>query len=99
MTEYVKIEIMDEGGKILKHHYLRINEWKVPGGIIEKDETPLQAAVRELLERTGYKIDPINLERGAKEIDSYVFKGYKKDLVSVAKPGEKGGYSTEIRWD
>ena len=33
-----------------------INE--IPGGLVERDETPIQAAERELLEETGYKGTP-----------------------------------------
>ncbi|HEY1009713.1 MAG: NUDIX hydrolase [Daejeonella sp.] len=32
---------------------------EIPGGVIEKDETPEEAARRELLEETGYEFDKI----------------------------------------
>lgn len=41
---------------------LYTDEWCVPGGHIDPGEEPLEAAVRELYEETGLKIDPICLE-------------------------------------
>lgn len=38
------------------------NKWGVPGGKIEKDETPFQAIVRETKEETGYDISKQTIE-------------------------------------
>lgn len=35
--------------------------WELPGGTIERDETPRAAAVRELAEETGVVVDPVAL--------------------------------------
>lgn len=99
MNNFVKIYIEDENGKVLKTHFLRACQWDVPAGKIEKDENPKSAAVRELLERTGYKIEEDYLSEVGMESDFIVFKGKKSSLSKNAKPGEKGGYSTEIRWE
>lgn len=98
MKDYVKIIIEDDNKKVLEHRYLRVNEWGIPAGKIEANELPLHAAVRELLERTGYVVDPANLKEIKGEINSYVFKGKASNIIKVAEPGEKGGYSTTIRW-
>lgn len=45
-----KILITREWRHAVKKHVLSF-----PGGLVEKDETPLQTAQRELLEETGYK--------------------------------------------
>lgn len=36
--------------------------WTLPGGIIDGDETPLQAAIREVAEEVGLVIDPKVIE-------------------------------------
>jgi len=99
MKNFVKILIEDERGKILKTHYLRVNTWDLPAGKIEENETPIGAAVRELLERTVFQIDEKDLEVIEPEGEFLVFKGKKKSLIAVAKPGERGGYVTEIKWE
>ena len=98
MKEYVKILIEDNDKKVLEHYYLAKNYWGVPAGMIDNNETPQEAAVRELLERTGFSIEPNKLIGIGKDGDFYLFKGKKEDLIEVAKPGEKAGYTTSIRW-
>lgn len=34
------------------------NQWGLPGGKVEKGETPRQAAIREMVEETGVSLDP-----------------------------------------
>jgi len=99
MPKYVKIKIEDEEGMILKTHYLRVDEWDLPAGKIEDNENQFQAAVRELIERTGYRIKENDLKESCIDGEFYMFIGQKKDLVQVVEPGEKGGYSTDIKWD
>ena len=98
MKKYVKVIIEDENGKSLVHHYISKDTWDVPAGQIEDGEIPQVAAARELLERTGFVIDTSNLKASGEDGDFYIFKGERKDLTKVAEPGEKGGYSTSIRW-
>ena len=99
MSEYVKIKILDTEGKVLKHHYLRAGIYDLPSGKIEEGETAVQAAVRELLERTGYQIKETDLQEERVEGGVVMFSGEKRNLVQVSSPGEKGGYSTDIRWE
>ncbi len=44
---------------VVKAHYKKY--WSFPGGIVDKGETPLQAAVREVREETGIDISNIEL--------------------------------------
>ncbi len=50
--EFVCIETKYEGKWVLCYHKRR-QKWEVPGGHVEKGETPLIAAKRELYEETG----------------------------------------------
>lgn len=38
------------------------NKWGIPGGKVEKNETPLQAALREALEETGFDLSKHPIE-------------------------------------
>lgn len=42
-------------GKVLLIHHRRLAKWLPPGGELEPDETPLEAAARELFEETGLR--------------------------------------------
>lgn len=48
--------------------------WAVPGGSIEPDETPVQAAIREVKEETGLEVRivrPYAVVEGVKEYSTY----------------------------
>lgn len=42
-------------GRVLLIHHRRLARWLPPGGELEPDETPLEAAARELFEETGLR--------------------------------------------
>lgn len=42
----------DQGSVLLVHH-IASGRWQFPGGHVDSDETPAEAAVREVLEETG----------------------------------------------
>lgn len=46
-----------EDGEILLLNHSKLGKWLPPGGHIEEDETPDEAALRETLEETGWKVD------------------------------------------
>jgi len=53
-----KILLVKRGPK-----YLEPNQWALPGGFVDRDETTRQTAQRETLEETGYKTKVISLFR------------------------------------
>jgi ADP-ribose pyrophosphatase len=58
------IPIAEDGRVVLIRQYrhgLMASTWEVPGGVIDPGEEPLQAAVRELQEETGYVSERVKL--------------------------------------
>ena len=62
-------------GKVLLHWHRKLGMWLPPGGHIEENELPDEAAAREVLEETGLSVelgerredieDPVQLHRPA----------------------------------
>jgi 8-oxo-dGTP pyrophosphatase MutT (NUDIX family) len=48
--------------KVLLHHHAKLGKWLPPGGHIEANETPPEAARREVREETGLEISFIEQE-------------------------------------
>lgn len=57
--------ILVESGKILLVHHNKFDKWVFPGGHIESDETPNQAAIREFFEETGISCSVLSSGRRA----------------------------------
>jgi ADP-ribose pyrophosphatase YjhB (NUDIX family) len=53
--------IIDDGGKILLMRRSDNRLWNMPGGILEVGETPGAGVVREALEETGVRCEPVAL--------------------------------------
>jgi 8-oxo-dGTP pyrophosphatase MutT (NUDIX family) len=45
-----------DGGRVLLHYHRKLGKWLPPGGHIEDDELPDDAARREVLEETGVRV-------------------------------------------
>jgi ADP-ribose pyrophosphatase YjhB (NUDIX family) len=57
-TEGANVLVIDDAGRILVVRTTYLGpEWMLPGGRIERRETPHGAAVRETLEETGIEVD------------------------------------------
>lgn len=64
-------------------------KYDIPGGFLEYDEDPYQAAVREIKEETGFVADPAKLEYVTTYNEEY-FPGVACiDLIFVYKVSEK----------
>lgn len=50
--------IVIKAGKVAMIHSLKYDYYKFPGGGIEKDETPIEAMIRETLEEVGLVVKP-----------------------------------------
>jgi 8-oxo-dGTP pyrophosphatase MutT (NUDIX family) len=57
-------------GKVFLHLHKKLNKWLQPGGHIELDEGPLEAAVREVKEETGLDIELVGGEQLPELADS-----------------------------
>jgi 8-oxo-dGTP pyrophosphatase MutT (NUDIX family) len=85
-------------GKVLLHWHRKLGMWLPPGGHIERDELPDEAAVREVLEETGVEVellgerredveDPVQLHRPAGVQLEYIGPGHQHiDLIYFARP-------------
>jgi ADP-ribose pyrophosphatase YjhB (NUDIX family) len=53
--------VRDSEGRILLVRNADDNLWTLPGGIVEPDESPKDATVREMQEETGLLVDPVRI--------------------------------------
>lgn len=58
----VTIVCRDGQGRVLLAKHQDYNQWALPGGSIDPDETPADAAVREMWEETGLLVEPVRVQ-------------------------------------
>jgi 8-oxo-dGTP pyrophosphatase MutT (NUDIX family) len=92
-------------GRVLLHWHRKLGMWLPPGGHNERDELPDEAALREVLEETGIRVelvgerrddiaDPVQLHRPAGVQLEGIGPGHQHiDLIYFARPAGP----TEIR--
>ena len=93
-------------GKVLLHLHRKLGMWLPPGGHVERDELPDDAAVREVFEETGLNVelvgekredveDPVQLHRPAGVQLENIGPGHQHiDLIYFARPAGPA----EIEW-
>lgn len=52
--------VFDDTGRVLLVHHNKLGQWLYPGGHIDPDEDPAQAALREVFEETGVRAEVIS---------------------------------------
>ena len=57
----VTVLVTDEVRRVLLVRHSDKNVWVAPGGMIELDETPQQAAIREMKEETGCEVELLRI--------------------------------------
>jgi 8-oxo-dGTP pyrophosphatase MutT (NUDIX family) len=71
--------IFDESDRLLIVKPTYKDHWSIPGGVVEKNESPLEACIREVSEEVGLLITPlkllvVNYARDIeKEVDALMF--------------------------
>ncbi len=83
MSTTCGIFIFDKTGNILICRPRGIkgkSDWSIPKGKREKDETPINAAIRECFEETG--LDLKNFKKNMIEIGTMQYKSKKKRLIA-----------------
>lgn len=51
--------VLDDTGRVLLVEHRKAGVWLYPGGHVEPDETPAEAAVREVAEETGLAVEVV----------------------------------------
>lgn len=98
-------------GKVLLHHHRKLGMWLPPGGHIEEDEIPDEAAVREVFEETGLRValvgdrredvsDPVQLRRPAGvQLENIGPEHQHIDLIYFARPTGSTGIGRDFSED
>jgi mutator protein MutT len=84
MHQSVAVIIVNEQNEILLQQRNDFKNWGLPGGIIEPDETPEAAAIREVKEETGF--DVVVLRKIAEYLRPQIPGGEQLLHVFVVKP-------------
>jgi 8-oxo-dGTP pyrophosphatase MutT (NUDIX family) len=101
----VAVVLLDDPGRVLltrRHRFIQDRwGWELPGGLVDEDEEPRDAAVRELEEQTGYRaaqLEPLVTFEAAAEIadaERVVFVG--RDAQRVGEPVRSEGIE-RVEW-
>jgi 8-oxo-dGTP pyrophosphatase MutT (NUDIX family) len=78
--------VIDDENRVLLVHRPRYDDWSFPKGKLDSGESPLETAIREVREETGYRVE-IRTFAGAV---GYLVKGTPKTVLYwTMSPGEQ----------
>jgi len=88
--------LVDDADRVLllwRHRFVQDRwGWELPGGLVDEDEEPAEAAVRELEEETGYRagrVEPlIAFQPRAGSVDGELFAFVGRDPERIGEPTE-----------
>lgn len=91
--------MVERDGKVLVVHRVRHDDWSLPKGKLEEEETWEQAALREVREETGYECT-LGAPLGSTHYESRgkpkEVRWYRMEPRGEAGPGD--GEVDEVRW-
>lgn len=94
--------LMGKRGTYKGKPIIESGKWALIGGFFDRDETLVQAAKREVLEETGWKIDTVNLFRINDNPNRPKEDRQNVDMIFLAQATEKVGKPdeevTETEW-
>lgn len=85
----VAVFVVRDGHVLLQKHK-RLNRWLPPGGHIEPNELPDEAAVREVLEETGVTIDLVGDSRNTASGNGQPIQLTRPIGIQLADIGDDG---------
>lgn len=75
------VYLFDRQDRVLLHRHAKLGKWLPPGGHVEPNETPPEAAKREALEETGLEITFIEQEN--LKVDAYNATSFERPYLCL----------------
>lgn len=98
--------VVNEEGEILLHRRADDGRWATPGGILEPEEEPARAVVREVREETGVEVEVERLTSVLAQEPFTYPNGDRVQILDLAfrcrpvggAPDASGDESLDVRW-